>query len=78
MLKEILDDPIVKKTILTIAILVSIMMVVISATMAVKFLVASKIFIGVLRILTCLFWMFMGGATSHIIYRDFIRKKKDV
>jgi hypothetical protein len=78
MMKQILDDRIVKKTILTIAILWAIMMVAINAPFAVKLFIAGKIFMGVLGILTCLVWLFIGGCAAWVVYRDFIRKKKNV
>jgi hypothetical protein len=78
MLKQVLDDVRVKKTILTFAILIAIMIVVTNAIFAVKFFVVGKIFIGVLKVLSCLIWTFIGGVAAWIVYRDFIRKKKNV
>jgi hypothetical protein len=54
------------------------MIVVTNAIFAVKFFVVGKIFIGVLKVLSCLIWTFIGGVAAWIVYRDFIRKKKNV
>lgn len=75
MLKQVLDDVRVKKTILISAILIAVIIVVTNAIFAVKLFVVGKILMGILKILSCLIWTFIGGCAAWIIYRDFIRKK---
>ena len=78
MLREFLDDSFVKKAILTFCILITIMLIAINIPVAIKFFMVGKIFAMSCRILSCLTWLFLGGCAAYVIYRDFIRKKKNV
>jgi hypothetical protein len=75
MLKKILDDVRVKRTILTLAIVISIMVILVNGAIAIEYAKAGLVFRTSIRILSCLIWVFIGGCSVHIVRRDFIRKK---
>jgi hypothetical protein len=76
MLKEILDNLLVKKSILTFVIGVALVIVISNIIFAVKLFIIGNIISAILKVLTCVIWSFIGGCAVYIVHRDFIRKQK--